>query len=226
MTMDNPIIIALDGMTQQEALMLARNLKGLVWGFKVNDLLLDSGLGIIRKLKPYGSVFADPKLYDIPNTVANSVRKLEAAGADLITVHASGGLRMLHQAVSNAARAKVLAVTLLTSFSDDESQKIYGKPATENVLALAKLAAESEVPGIVCSPNELKLFQDPPALRSLLKVTPGIRPAWHQRADDQTRTKTPKEALAEGASLIVVGRPVTAHEDPVRAVEMILEEID
>ena len=95
------IIVALDGISEKEALRMAKILKGRVWGFKVNDLLFEDGR-IIAKLKKFGNVFADAKLHDIPNTVGNSVARLSRAGADMITVHGSGGIEMMKAAKQSA----------------------------------------------------------------------------------------------------------------------------
>src|SRR3954468_7479737 len=111
----NEIIVALDNMEQQAALELARSLSGKVWGFKVNDLLLEYGCSIVNSLKRHGNVFADPKLHDTPNTVRNSVKRLAFAGADLITCHIAGGVKMLQAAVDEAGKAKIIGVTMLTS---------------------------------------------------------------------------------------------------------------
>lgn len=187
-------IVALDGISEKEALGIARLLKGRVWGFKVNDLLFEN-IGIIGKLKKFGKVFADAKLYDIPNTVANGVRRLSAAGADMITVHASGGVEMVRAAKKAAGRSKILAVTVLTSFIRNQSK---------NVLKLAEDAKRAGADGIVCSGHELKYL----AKFSLLKVVPGIRPKWYKEKDDQKRTMAPEEAIKLGADFLVIGRPI------------------
>lgn len=226
MTNNQKIIIPLDGISKEEAFLLAKKLKGLVWGFKVNDLLVEYGASIITELKSYGNVFADAKLHDIPNTVANGVRRLAACGADLITIHASGGRKMISQAVATCAESKILAVTVLTSISKDESNELFGKDAKDTVLALATIAKQSGAHGIVCSPEEVSLLSNTLELKSLLKVIPGIRPSWYQTADDQQRTKTPAEAIKLGADLLVIGRPIIKHKDPVMAVHMVNEEIE
>jgi len=201
------VIVALDGISEKEALRIAALLKGKVWGFKVNDLLFEDPK-IIRKLKKFGNVFADAKLYDIPNTVANSVRRLSAAGADMITVHASGGVKMMKAAKDNSGHSKILAVTVLTSFGGNQKK---------NVLKLAKEAEKAGVDGIVCSGNELKYLKR----FRLLKVVPGIRPKDYNRKDDQKRTMTPKEAVKNGADYLVIGRPIISSKDPLQ----ILKEI-
>ena len=223
--MHNPIIVALDAMTEADALSTAKHLSGYVWGFKVNDLLIDCGLSIVSKLKAYGNVFADPKLHDIPNTVVNGVRKLDDAGADLITLHASGGLKMIQAGVAAAKNAKVIAVTLLTSMSEADSMHVYQRNPAAAVLHFAKLTADAGAAGIVCSPKELALLLEQPEFSKLEKVVPGVRPEWYGKADDQTRTDTPKAALTAGATYLVIGRPIIQHRDPVEAAELILKEL-
>jgi orotidine-5'-phosphate decarboxylase len=208
-------------MTEGQALKLAERLASTVWGFKVNDLLLEHGVGIISRLKAFGSVFADPKLHDIPNTVANGIQLLEEVGADLITVHASGGAKMLQAAASSAKRAKILAVTALTSLDDSDTRSIYGRSPAETVVAFAELAIRSGIKGIVCSPQELTVVAKIPGAENLTKVTPGIRPAWHGKPDDQSRAATPANAFAQGATLLVIGRPITEHSSPEEAVRKI-----
>lgn len=194
------IIIALDGMPSRRALALARRFKDLVWGFKVNDLLFD---GIIPGLKRYGRVFADAKLHDIPNTVANSVRRLSLAGADMITVHAAGGVEMMWAATRAKGRSKIIAVTVLTSRRKNDA-------AFKELLKDARTAG---VHGIVCSAHEVPLIRK----KDLLVVVPGIRPLGYTVSDDQKRTATPRQALDAGADLLVIGRPITRVRDPEKA---------
>lgn len=203
---ENKVIVALDGMTQKRALKIATLLKGHVWGFKVNDLLFEDG-SIITRLKKFGNVFADAKLHDIPNTVANSVAKLSDAGADFITVHASGGIEMMKAAKKNAGTSKIIAVTVLTSELLETEKK---------VLKLVHDAIEAGADGVVCSGLELKSII---AIQTnLLKIVPGIRPRWYTEADDQIRTMAPDIALQRGADHIVIGRPITSSKDPLRAI--------
>lgn len=207
--MGNKIIVALDGISEKKAIEIAKRLKGLVWGFKVNDLLFESP-GIIKRLKRFGKVFADAKLHDIPSTVANSVSRLSRAGADLITVHASGGIEMMKAAKKNAGRSKIIAVTVLTSLKD-----------TNNFARLIKDIKAAGVDGIVCSAHELKLLKK----EKSLKIVPGIRPSWHKIKDDQSRVATPLEAVNLGADLLVIGRPITKSNAPRKALERIKLEI-
>lgn len=224
---ENPIIVPLDGMTKGKALTVAGKLSGQVWGFKVNDLLIECGVSIITTLKECGKVFADPKLHDIPNTVANSAKKLYEAGADFITVHASGGIEMMMAASKSVADgSQLLAVTILTSLDEDTTHLIYGAPVKAKVLQLARDAIVAMMDGIVCSAQELRMLRAYPELRNLIRVTPGIRPDWTQvGVDDQKRQMTPKEAIGLGADYLVIGRPITQAKDPLEAVEKTLTEI-
>lgn len=206
MVNSNKIIVALDGISEKEALRIAKLLKGHVWGFKVNDLLFYD-VAIMHKLKKFGKVFADAKLCDIPNTVSNCVKRLSSAGADLITVHASGGIEMMRAAKKSADKSKILAVTILTS-SETNSGK---------VVRLTHDALKANVDGIVCSGHDLLSIRRIPGVQSLLKIVPGIRPNWYKKKDDQKRTITPKEAFARGADYLVIGRPILNAKNPINA---------
>lgn len=202
------LIIALDGITGKKALIIARTLSGKVWGFKVGDLLYEDS-SIIQKLKKFGHVFADVKLHDIPNTVANSVKKLSRAGADMITVHASGGVEMMRAAKQNAGKSKIVAVTILTSQKEKNTNK--------KVLKLAQNAQKAGLWGIVCSGQELKALNRVLGTKRMIKVVPGIRPTWYTKKDDQKRKITPDEAIKLGADYLVIGRPITQAKDPLKA---------
>lgn len=207
------IIVALDGMEREDAITLAWTLASSVWGFKVNDLLLTCGLDIIRDLKYMGRVFADPKLYDIPQTVANSVSRLAGAGADLITVHASGGKTMMEAALDQCSNAKILAVTALTSLEDADVQPVYHRNVAETVWDLAHLAYDTQVHGIICASHEVLALKH----LNFMKVVPGIRIG--DTTDDQRRT-----GIGIGADLVVIGRPITQAEDPLEALKTIVRE--
>jgi orotidine-5'-phosphate decarboxylase len=222
-----PIIVALDGMEEGAALLMARSLAARVWGTKVNDLLLRSGTEIIPRLKAHGGVFCDPKLHDIPNTVAHQVALLERAGADLITLHCAGGADMLDAALqARRGKARLLGVTVLTSQSDEMVQAVYGQETKQVIGRFAALALQCGLDGIICSPADLEIAAQVDPGRRLLRVTPGVRPAWYTSPDDQQRALGPGDAMRAGADLLVVGRPITAAEQPVTACERILEELD
>ena len=224
---NNPIIAALDVPTANAALALAETLAPVVGAFKVGkELFVSAGPDIVRKLRDMGSgVFLDLKFHDIPHTVAQSVTAAARLEVDLLTVHASGGPAMLRAAEEAAQAAEVtplvLGVTVLTSMDEDDLRTIgVNRNPGEQVEQLARLAAENGLRGLVCSPREL------PMLRAALGpemqlVTPGIRPAGSD-AGDQKRTLTPVEAVAAGANWLVIGRPITAAENPRAAAEAIL----
>ena len=221
-----PIVLALDDMSESGALTLARRMTGLIWGTKINDLLLRSGSEIIPRLKVYGGVFCDAKLHDIPNTVAHQVALLDKAGADLITVHCSGGADMLRAAVrAKSGRARLLGVTVLTALSDDATRAIYGQDASVQVGRMVELALECGLDGIICSPADLDVIRKVDPGHKLMRVTPGVRPGWYGTPDDQSRTMEPGAAIQAGADLLVIGRPITAAADPTAACERIAVEI-
>jgi orotidine-5'-phosphate decarboxylase len=220
------LIVALDFPDAAAALSCADQLAGSVSWFKVGlELYLAAGDNVVRELKRRGhSVFLDLKLHDIPNTAASAVRSLARLEPDLLTVHAAGGRAML-SAAAEAARSlphppRLLAVTVLTSM-DTAALAETGVSATpvEQVLRLARLAADCGIDGMVCSPAEAAALHS--ALPKALLVTPGIRPAGAD-AGDQKRIATPQFALAAGASMLVIGRPITAAADPKAAAQVIL----
>jgi len=236
--MENPIIVALDGKSYDESVEIATLLRGHVWGFKVNDLLLDSGIAVIQELQEHGCVMADPKLHDIPNTIKNGgTRLVEGIAPDIITVHASGGYKMLEEAV-HVLPTQIAAVTVLTSLNEEDCAEIYNSPLAVAVTRLACVAARARVSYIVCSAADLALtvFQERMAeftgnAALIPKICPGIRPRWWQdqqhKQDDQNpvRTMTPVEAIQAGAKYIVIGRPILNAPDPVEAAQRTLEEI-
>lgn len=222
--MHNPIIVALDGFTDEAKLLaIAEKLGPHVGGFKLNDALDVHGVGIIHKLYQYTNwIMADPKLYDIPNTMKNRALPYVQAGARMLTVHASATIDGMREVVAVSRSMKlqtfVLAVTVLTSMSEEEAHLMFGNPSKAEVLQLARNAKLADADGIVCSPLELPILKKRFELKGLLYVVPGIRPAWHQKADDQKRTMTPGEARKAGADYFVIGRPVLEDPDPVTAV--------
>lgn len=197
--MSNKIIVALDGMDMADSLSLAKKLAGHVWGFKVNDLLVREGNVVVEVLKNFGNVFADPKFFDIPNTVANGVKAL--AKADFITVHALAGAEVL-KAAKKACKnnTKILAVTVLTS--DNQENRVY------EVRKRAYVAQNAGVDGIICAAADLEDLKDIP----LLKVVPGIRPAGAVKNEDQVHISSTIPLLAD---YVVLGRALTQAEDPI-----------
>jgi len=228
----NPVIVALDVSEAEAALRLATQLAPVVAAFKVgSELFTSAGPEIVRKIRATGgSVFLDLKFHDIPNTVAKAVAAAVRLDVQMVTIHTSGGLEMMRAAEESAQKTAqqlgrntplILGVTVLTSMDSRNLSEI-GAPAYVGgqVERLATLAVKAGLRGLVCSPLEIA------ALRRILPasiqlVTPGIR-TGNEKADDQKRTLTPKEAMAAGASWLVVGRPIYAAENPRAAAEAIL----
>jgi orotidine-5'-phosphate decarboxylase len=229
MNLKDRLVVALDLPSEQEAMRLVDRLEGTCQWFKVGmELYYAAGNSIVQQLRDRGfNVFLDLKLHDIPNTVSSAIRSLARLEPDLLTVHAAGGRAMLNAAVE-AARSlprppRLVAVTVLTSM-DAVALAETGVSAApvEQVLRLARLAAECGIEGMVCSPAEAAALRS--ALPKALLVTPGIRPAGSD-AGDQKRIATPQFALAAGASMLVIGRPITAAPDPKAAAQAILSDM-
>jgi len=220
------LIVALDVPSAADALSLADSLTGVCTWVKVGlELFIAAGPAIVHELKNRGfSVFLDLKLHDIPNTVAGAVRSAAATGADMLTVHAAGGPTMLAVAADAARNSKnpiqLLAVTVLTSMDAGQLASI-GVPAFpfDQVGLLARVAIDSGLRGLVCSPHEAaslrKILGD-----NITLVTPGIRPSGSD-AQDQKRISTPAQAIADGATYLVVGRPITQAPDPRAAAQAV-----
>jgi orotidine-5'-phosphate decarboxylase len=223
------LIVALDFGDAAQALKLVDTLDNTCQWFKVGmELYYATGNPLIQTLRDRGfNIFLDLKLHDIPNTVAGAVRSATQAGASLLTLHASGGAAMMTAAAEAAAAPnapRLLAVTVLTSMDATQlaGTGITDAPA-QQVLRLAKLAEASGIDGMVCSPEEVSELRTNLSPETLL-VIPGIRPTG-SAAQDQKRIATPSAAIAQGASMLVVGRPITQSPNPKAAAESILEEI-
>jgi len=217
-----PIFVAIDMPDLGHARSLAQAVKSAAGGVKLGlEFFCANGPAGVREIASSGvPVFLDLKLHDIPNTVAKAVQALRPLEPAVLTVHAAGGRAMLEEAKAAAPdKTKVVAVTVLTSLdaSDLMATGITADPA-EQVQRLAALARESGLDGIVCSGAEVKA-----AHRSWpdgFFVVPGVRPEGSS-AGDQKRVVTPRQALDGGASILVIGRPITASEDPRSAVREI-----
>ena len=218
------IIVALDGMAPDQALAFSRGVQGLRWVKVGLELFVQAGPEVVAQLRDQGlRVFLDLKFHDIPATMAGACRRAAALGAELITVHACAGreaLQAAQAAASEGAQASglasptLLAVTVLTSWEEQRLQRELAIDQTiaERVPSLAQLAASAGIGGCVCSPLEASSLRaqhpEPFAL-----VTPGIRPKG-SAVGDQARVLGPAEAIAAGASQLVIGRPITKAEDP------------
>ncbi|HET6498745.1 MAG TPA: orotidine-5'-phosphate decarboxylase [Coriobacteriia bacterium] len=231
--MRQALIVALDTDAHQ-ALSLARALRGHVDCLKIGlTLHCAEGPDMVGRLTDMGyAVFVDLKLHDIPHQVEGAARGIARRGARMFTVHAAGGRSMMEAAVEGACAGSaecgvdtpdVLAVTVLTSMDDAALAAVgVARAASAQAVLLMGVARLAGVQGVVCSPREAAAARS--ALgREALVVTPGVRPRW-AAANDQARVATPAEALAAGATHLVIGRPVTAAEDPVAALERIVSE--
>ncbi len=231
--MHNPLIVALDVPGRDQAIRLVEKLAPVVGLFKIgSELFTSEGPSIVKEVLSSGSkVFLDLKYHDIPATVSKAVAVATRLGVSMITIHTSGGSKMMREAESSAIATAnqnkiqppiVLGVTVLTSMASEDLDEIGINSTPQNqVLRLARLAVSSGLRGLVCSPLELEM------LRSKLHitlVTPGIR-SDDDSKNDQKRTMTPQEAIRAGANYIVVGRPICAAPDPRSAVERILDSV-
>ena len=217
-TMFAPVIVALDFPTRAEAMALVDTLGPSCSAYKVGlQLLTEEGPEVVRELVGRGkSVFLDLKLHEIPNSVASAVRAAGKLGVGMVTVHASAGSAVLRAAVAAAAdypKLKVLALTVITSLTDDELPEIGLPPSVrQQVERLAKLAASSGCHGVVASAMEAA-YVTPLMPPGSWVVTPGIQLAGAS-ANDQARVATPAFARQAGASHVVIGRSITQAEDP------------
>jgi orotidine-5'-phosphate decarboxylase len=214
-----PIFVAIDTPNLDRALGTAEAVRGDAGGVKLGlEFFSAQGPAGVQRVAQFGlPIFLDLKLHDIPNTVAKAIEALAPLNPAILTVHAAGGRDMLSAAKSAApANTKVVAVTLLTSLdaSDLIDIGVDASPA-DQVVRLARLARDSGVDGIVCSGAEVAAARD--AWSNGFFVVPGIRPAGADVAD-QKRVVTPAQALDDGASVLVIGRPITSAPDPARAI--------
>ena len=230
---DERLIVALDFHTFDDVKKLVDELADSVTFYKVGmELFYSVGASVVEWLKARDKkIFLDLKLHDIPNTVAGGLCSLMNLGADILNVHAAGGFTMLKTAAealhAEADRRgvecpKLIAITVLTSIS--QAEWCGEKKISEQVVDFATLAQKAGLDGVVASPQEAKLIRETCGGKFLI-VTPGIRPAG-ANIDDQSRIATPKVALQNGATHLVIGRPIRAAQNPREAALKILEEIN
>lgn len=227
------LIVALDVNNREEAVQKVKAIGDTVDFYKIGlELFTAEGPDVVKAVKNLGKrVFLDLKFHDIPRTVERSVRSGGKLGVDLMTIHSVGGKAMIKAAADAAAEfgpngPKILAVTVLTSLdqSDLEDVGIKGRTPAEQVEAMARFAIENGANGLVCSPKEVG------NLSKILKpgtlfITPGVRPAG-AAVGDQKRVATPADAVRDGSTHLVVGRPILAAEDPVAAAKAIRAEMN
>lgn len=224
--MTSPIYVALDTPDLEKAKAIAKRIRHHVGGIKLGlEFFAANGRSGVREMAELDlPIFLDLKFHDIPNTVAKAIQALAPLEPAILTVHASGGRAMLEDAKAAAPLGtKVVAVTMLTSLDDSDLVAIgFNGSAHDQVVRLTELARASGIDGIVCSGNEVKAAKK--IWPKGFFVVPGVRPA-NGDASDQKRTTTPRQALDAGASILIIGRPITQAEDPdhaARAIEATL----
>jgi len=227
---DPKIIVALDFAEKKQALEFARKTTPAQCRLKVGkELFTSCGPALVEELVGEGyDVFLDLKFHDIPNTVQKAASAAARLGVWMLNVHAMGGSAMMQAAREGvevvARRPFLIAVTVLTSMSEQDLRNSgIDKPLPQLVRQLARNALDSGLDGVVCSAREAAELRAEIGDAALL-VTPGIRPEW-AGSDDQQRILTPRQALAAGASYLVIGRPITGHADPASALQLISESI-
>jgi orotidine-5'-phosphate decarboxylase len=233
----NPLVVALDVDSADQALSLVERLRGVAGMFKIgNQLFTAAGPDIVRKIITMGErVFLDLKFHDIPNTVAMAGVEAARLGVSMFNLHAMGGSKMMravNEAVTETAerekiaRPLILGVTVLTSHTQDSLNEVgIDRKLEDEVVNLARLCAASGLDGVVASPLEITPIRSGVEDPGFVILTPGVRPAG-AALNDQSRVMTPAEAVRAGANFLVIGRPITAADDPVAAARKILEEIN
>ena len=230
------LILALDVNDPEYALEIVDSFSDWVTTFKVGlELFTTAGPDIIRKIHDRGKkVFLDLKFHDIPNTASRAALQVTRLGVSMFNLHASGGYEMMKKTTDavvetclkeDIPRPRIIAVTVLTSISDEEFRNEMGFQHTirTHVKHLASMAHRAGLDGVVASGHELSAIRRNTG-KDFIIVTPGIRPAWSP-PDDQKRTMTPRDAIRNGADYLVVGRAVLAQKDPEEAIELISLEI-
>lgn len=231
------LIVALDVPGRAEALRLVDTLNPAGVRFKVGlELFTAAGPALVEELAGRGAgVFLDLKFHDIPNTAAGAARAAARLGAWMFNVHAAGGVEMMRRAreaadegaaAAGRPRPLVIAVTVLTSLDGRALREEVGvsRDPAGQVAFWADAARRAGLDGVVCSPQEVAVVKEACGA-GFLAVTPGVRPSWAARGDQQ-RIATPAGAIAAGADYLVVGRPITADPDPLVAARRVLEEMN
>ena len=219
--------IALDSASNKNNLAIVKKLKNHVYGFKVGyrSFYKKDNEVLIKEIKKSSKLFLDLKMHDIPNTVVQGLSSLININPDYVTLHISGGQKMLEEArkliKKEKIKTKILGVTLLTSLDNTDIRSMYGKITTQQLIKnFANLAKKAKIDGLICSGQDLKFLS---SYKKLLKITPGVS-LYERENDDQKRTISAIEAFKNGASFIVVGREIINHKNPINALELYYEE--
>ena len=207
-----PIVLAVDTPQLETAIEWVKATQESVSVFKLGlEFFLTFGSEGVKAIKDVtdSDIFLDLKLHDIPHTVSGATKAIAHLSPKFLTVHASGGSAMVAAAVQAAPKTHITGVTILTSLSEQDVSEIgYGASALTSAVGLAQLATKAGAGAIVCSPLEISAIRSAVGSAPII-ITPGVRPADSTTSDDQVRTMTPKAAIEAGASLVVIGRPIT-----------------
>jgi orotidine-5'-phosphate decarboxylase len=207
-----PIVLAVDTPDLQTAISWVKATQEHVSVFKLGlEFFLSFGSEGVKAIKAEtdSDIFLDLKLHDIPHTVSGAAKAIAHLAPKFVTVHASGGTAMVNAAVQAMPHTNITGVTILTSLSETDVAEVGFKfAALESATALAKIAVAGGAKAIVCSPLEISAVRNVVGLATMI-ITPGVRPADMAGTDDQQRTMTPEAAIAAGANLVVIGRPIT-----------------
>ena len=217
------IIIALDSDNFNDTLKIVKNLKNDAFAFKIGyEFFLNFGLSGYKAIKEENAnIFLDLKLHDIPNTVANGIKAIAKLNPYFTTIHLSGGDEMQKISSNFKINTKILGVSILTSLDSKQAKKYYNNNVQEIVSNFAKNALINKLDGIVCSPQEIAIVKKI-TQNKLIIVTPGIRPInYDDSEDDQKRVMTPKDAINAGANYLVMGRPITKSNNPLKSLQSI-----
>ena len=219
------IIVAIDSSCETEAAAILSKLDPELCMVKIGSVAYNSlGRDLIEMVYGKGfQIFLDLKFHDIPNTVKGSILGIKSLPIQMLTIHTSGGLKMMKAAMEavKGTAIKVFGVTALTSLTNDDVKFIFQRDVSDQVNAMLDLAERAGIDGVVCSPHELPLVK---ARGCFLSVTPGIR--LLDSEDDQSRVMTPSEAIELGADYLVIGRPITGAQDISSALVNIYQSID
>ena len=219
--MTNPrIIVAIDTFDLKQAHAILDQLNPDLCMVKIGSVVFNAlGKSFLQHASSQGfKIFLDLKLHDIPNTVHETITGFNDCKIDMLTVHLSGGEKMLRKAklAGKSINAKVIGVSILTSLEEEDSLTLFGNKLEDQISNLFKIAVKENIDGIVCSPHELEIANAILDFNSI-KITPGIRDIKVE--DDQARTTSAKDAIENGATFLVVGRPITQAEDISKALQ-------
>ena len=217
------VIVALDSNDINKTIKLVKKLRRDVYAFKIGyEFFFNFGLNGYKKIYSIcPKVFLDLKLHDIPNTVKNGLNALTKIKPLLTTIHISGGDQMMLSSKTKKKFTKVLGVSILTSLNSKQTKKYYNESNVSILVKkFAKLAKKNKLDGVICSPKEIKYIRKQTG-KNFIIVTPGIRISNKIKKDDQKRTETPQKAVEMGANYLVIGRPITQANDPLKVLKEI-----